>query len=164
MIQNHEASALIRVFTSPTAVKCKLFCVGLLCAMLMYGYSHVRERNEAGTSLILSKFDLIKYIEERRLIISPFTKTAIAYNGVDQRLGTELARLKTGGQIFDTRKRNDFSLYYEKETGTEFVINPDERVLMCTLERLTLPNDIVGFVGLRSTYSRLGLHLALVDN
>ena len=111
--------------------------------------------------MILGHSDLIKYIEEQRLRISPFQRENIVCNGIDLRLGPELQRLKTTQKTFDTRKKNDFSLYYEKEKGTDFVIGPHEKVLLCTLEELTLPEDIIGIVGLRSTYSRLGLNMPL---
>ena len=43
------------------------------------------------------------------------------------------------------------------EKGDSFIINPHEHVLLYTIEYLNLPEDIMGFVNLRSTFARTGL-------
>jgi len=110
---------------------------------------------------VLGTSDIMEHIKKKRLIIYPFSEDSISGCGLDLSLGKEIARLINSQEIFDTKKHNRLSTFYKKETGLEFVINPNERVLLCTLERVALPPNIMGFVGLRSSYSRLGLILTI---
>jgi len=69
--------------------------------------------------------------------------------------------LKKSRRIFDTHKENSFEQYFLVEKKPDILIRPNERVLVCTIEQITMPNNMVGLVGLRSTYSRLGLQMPL---
>jgi len=110
-------------------------------------------------ALILSDFDLRNYIRTGRLKIIPFSDEIIRENGLDLRLGRSIARLKNIDSIFDIRGKIDIKKYYNVETGGSFIIKPNERVLLHTLEYVKLPPELMGFVNLRSTYARLGLSI-----
>lgn len=108
--------------------------------------------------MILGDRDLKYYIKIRRLIVEPFSEEIIRENGLDVRLSNEIARLKNNTTPVDTRAKDlDPSSYYEVERGDFFIINPHERVLLNTIEYIMLPDDLMAFVNLRSTYARLGL-------
>ncbi len=109
--------------------------------------------------MILSDFDLRSYINSGRLIIRPLDKNSLRENGVDLRIGTEIARLRCTGKVLDLTKADDHEIakYYTVERVGEFVIEPGEQILICTLEYLELPTDLMGFVELRSTFARVGL-------
>jgi len=111
--------------------------------------------------LVLSNDKLVKLIRKGHLIVSPFEEDAISCKGIDLRLGSEMARINHTEVVFDSRKQNDLSTFYTKEVASEFIIKEQETVLFHTLERLALPADIMGMIGLRSSYSRLGLHVSL---
>ncbi|MHC1586068.1 MAG: dCTP deaminase [Candidatus Hecatellaceae archaeon] len=107
--------------------------------------------------MILADFDLRNYIREGRLRIEPMAEDTIRENGVDLRLGDQIARLKQTDIILDPKSCPDVRGYFTVERGEEFVIQPYEKVLVSTLERLELPPDLMGFVELRSTFARCGL-------
>jgi len=108
--------------------------------------------------LILSDFDLKNYIREGRLVIEPLTDETIRENGVDLRLGSEIARLKKfDDKVLDPKKCRDIGEFFTVESGESFLIKPYEKVLVSTLERVKLPADLMGFVELRSTFARCGL-------
>ena len=108
--------------------------------------------------MILSDFDLRNYIRSGRLIIQPFEPSTIRENGVDLRLGGEVAHLHNLDKLVDTRKGDlNLQIFYSIERGDEFVIKAHEKVLLTTLERIKLPGDIMAFVELRSSFARLGL-------
>jgi len=107
--------------------------------------------------LILSDFDLRNYIREGRLKIDPISEDTIRENGIDLRLGSQIARLRRTDIALDTRGNPDMRMFFTVESGSEFVINPYEKVLVSTLERIELPTDLMGFVELRSTFARCGL-------
>jgi dCTP deaminase len=109
--------------------------------------------------MILSDFDLTWYLKSGRLVIVPYDEEIVRENGIDLRIGGEIAKLKSLNKVFDTRNvtEKQVSEFYEVLKSDEFVIYPNERVLLTTLEYVKLPNDIMGFVELRSSFARLGL-------
>ncbi|RLI28525.1 MAG: dCTP deaminase [Candidatus Hecatellales archaeon] len=107
--------------------------------------------------MILSDFDLRNYVREGRLRIEPMSEDTIRENGVDLRLGNQIARLRQTDIILDPRNLPDIREFFIMETGESFVIQPYEKVLVSTLERVELPPDLMGFVELRSTFARCGL-------
>ncbi|MGB9729402.1 MAG: dCTP deaminase [Thermoprotei archaeon] len=109
--------------------------------------------------MILSDFDLKNYIASKRIIIEPFASEIIRENGLDLRLGNQLARMKNVDMPFDIRRPNNINDYYVIESAESFIINPYEHVLTVTMEYLELPTDVMAFVELRSTFARLGLFI-----
>jgi len=111
--------------------------------------------------VILSDFDLTWYLKSGRLVIVPYDEEIVRENGIDLRIGGEIAKLKPLNRVFDTRNvaEEQVSEFYEVLRSDEFVIYPNERVLLTTLEYVKLPNDIMGFVELRSSFARLGLSI-----
>lgn len=108
--------------------------------------------------MILSDFDLLAYIRSRRLVIEPFDNVIVRENGVDLRIGNQIARLIPTEEALDTANPNvNLSKFYRIESGESFIIRPHEKVLLTTLEYVGLPVDIMAFVELRSSFARLGL-------
>jgi len=106
--------------------------------------------------MILSYNEIMKYIKNRKLVIEPFGEDIVRENGLDLRFGGEIARLKTANSVLDTRASN-IEEYYLIERGEEFIINPHEKILFHTLEYIKMPNDLIGFINMRSSYARLGI-------
>jgi len=109
--------------------------------------------------MILGDRDLRYYIKKGLIVVDPFDESIIRENGLDLRLGGEIARMRNPGEPFDTKNPpSDYSKYYVIERGDSFIIHPHEHVLLTTLEYIKLPDDIMAFVNLRSTYARLGIY------
>lgn len=106
--------------------------------------------------MILCDKDIKKYIKEGKLIINPLNKDTIQVNGIDLRIGGVIARIRGSNRVFDY-KTSDIREYYIFEEGKEFIIKPGEHILIYTIEYLKMPEDLVGFINIRSTYARLGL-------
>ncbi|MCS6784685.1 MAG: dCTP deaminase [Candidatus Caldarchaeum sp.] len=106
--------------------------------------------------MILSDFDLWNYIRSGRLKIDPFSEDIVRENGLDLKIGRQIARFNKNSQIFDTRL-SDPTKFYTFEEGDSFLIQPHEHVLLHTMEYLALPKDLMGFVNLRSSFARIGL-------
>ncbi len=108
--------------------------------------------------MILGDRDLKYYIEKRRIVVEPFDPEIVRENGIDLRIGGQIARLRRTGKVLDTANPpEDLSEFYVVEEGESFIIYPGERVLLTTLEYLKLPEDIMAFVELRSSFARTGL-------
>jgi dCTP deaminase len=112
--------------------------------------------------MALSNVDLLNYITRKKLIIKPFDQKMLTGNGVDLRLGNEIARLiqtSSNDEIFNSRSENVGKWYQIEYCNDSFVVYPHERLLCHTLEYLKLPNDLIGFCQLRSTFARMGLSM-----
>ncbi len=106
--------------------------------------------------MILSDRDIRKYIKEGLLGIDPIFPDTIRENGVDLRIGGAIARLRNAGRPFDPHV-DDASDFVVIEEGKKFIIYPNEHVLLHTLEYIKMPEDLMAFVNLRSSYARIGL-------
>ncbi len=109
--------------------------------------------------MILSDWDIRVYIEKKLLVIKPLYNDAIRENGVDLRFGNEFCRFKKGYGLIDTRSTSVGDFLECSVVDKGFTINPLEHVLATTEEWIELPNDLIGFVNLRSTFARYGLYI-----
>ncbi|MCL4383448.1 MAG: dCTP deaminase [Candidatus Marsarchaeota archaeon] len=112
--------------------------------------------------MILSDFDLNNAIKTNRLVVKPFLKEIVRENGLDLRLSDEIAYHNDFKDHFvlDPEKKEHVEQSYKVEKHKKsFIINPNQQVLLSTLEYLELPEDLVGLVELRSTWARHGFSL-----
>ena len=111
--------------------------------------------------MILSDYDLESMIKEKRLIIKPFDKEIIRENGLDLRLTDEVARhnpKRDSKMVVDPSDPASMKEEYIMEKCPKgIVIQPGTQVLLSTMEFVGLPDNLVGFVELRSTWARHGL-------
>jgi dCTP deaminase len=113
--------------------------------------------------MILSDFDLENYIRDKRLVIKPFDKEQIRENGLDLKLGNEIA-------VHNPKLKNDFVLdpsnekhlemeYVKRKSRDRLVIPRSQQVLLTTEEYMEMPDNLMGFVELRSSWARHGLSM-----
>ena len=105
--------------------------------------------------MILGDFDLKTCIKEKRLVIDPLMDDTIQQNGVDLHLADEIALPNDKG-ILDLAIHDPKEWFTKVKTKDGFVIPPKTSVLLCTVETLRLPDDLMAICGLRSTIARLG--------
>jgi len=106
---------------------------------------------------VLGKYEILKYLEKNLLRIEPFSEEIVSNNGLDLRIGSEVAYLtkKTEKAYLD---KTDSSKLFSKERKKKYIELPPLRfTLLHTVEYVSFPNDIVGFCNLRSTLARWGV-------
>ena len=112
--------------------------------------------------MILSRNDILKAIRRGYIVITPFDDEIVRENGVDLRIGDEVAILLNNPEPLDPDNILNYDLreYYKIiKVDRGFVLQPYMKVLISTLEYISMPNDLAGFVELRSTFARLGLSI-----
>ncbi|EWG06442.1 MAG: deoxycytidine triphosphate deaminase [Candidatus Aramenus sulfurataquae] len=109
--------------------------------------------------MVLSDRDIKNYIHEKKLVITPLSSDTVRENGVDLKVGDQIARFLKLAEPVDVDNPEEIKKAYVVTHGHEFIIGPHEHVLLTTLEYVKMPNDLVGFVNLRSTFARLGLFI-----
>jgi dCTP deaminase len=109
--------------------------------------------------LILSDRDIRKQIESGRLVIEPFDPGMIQPSSVDLRVDqTFRIFANTRYPYIDVRQpMDDLTEIVEVKDGEAFILHPGEFVLGSTLERVTLPDDLVARIEGKSSLGRLGL-------
>jgi deoxycytidine triphosphate deaminase len=107
--------------------------------------------------MILSDRDLKYYLQKNWIKIEPFSREIIRENGIDLRIGTQFARLNKTDKVFEIGK--NLADFYTITHSNDFIVLPHEHILMTTMEYIELPNDVMAFVNLRSTFARLGLFI-----
>ncbi|MFP3013597.1 MAG: dCTP deaminase [Arsenophonus sp. NC-QC1-MAG3] len=112
--------------------------------------------------------DIVKYLNEKKLIIEP-RPSIERINGatVDICLGNKFQVFQgyTSPYINLSGSKNEINAVLDRVISDEiilshndsFFLHPGELVLAITLESVTLPNNIVGWLDGRSSLARLGL-------
>ncbi|MGE5041420.1 MAG: dCTP deaminase [Candidatus Levyibacteriota bacterium] len=113
--------------------------------------------------MTLSDRDIKKALEEKRIIISPSPdlSTQLGSCSIDLRLGNVF-------RIFDHSKypyidpyKKDYSAEITKEVhlkdGSQFIMQPGDFVLAVTLEKVTIPDNMMGRLEGRSSLGRMGI-------
>jgi len=107
--------------------------------------------------LILGDRDLRYFIDRGLIKVEPFLSDTVRENGLDLRVGKQIARMRSPGRPL--KPGDDVSDFFSVKEGDSFLIQPNEHVLLTTMEYLELPNDVMAFVNLRSSFARLGLFI-----
>ena len=111
---------------------------------------------------MLSGKEIRKLIASGDLRVEPFTSELIRENGIDLRIGDEIAVLLNNPIPLDPDEIGRVNLreYYKVlKLNSSFILQPYMKILVSTLEYIRMPDDIAGLVELRSTFARLGLSI-----
>ncbi|BCS90904.1 MAG: deoxycytidine triphosphate deaminase [Candidatus Micrarchaeota archaeon] len=110
--------------------------------------------------MLLTDYDIENLIKNGRLKIEPFDIEIVRENGIDARLADEVARHKEDKDLIFDPYNDDISKVFIIEKGLkEIILKPKEQVLLSTIERIEMPDDVAALVELRSTWARHGLSM-----
>lgn len=113
--------------------------------------------------MVLAKQEIIECLDSGRLTFDPdIDRSNIEQVSIDLRLGRKFTIFKkSDDQNYLGALQVDASLFraqlWEDFEGDTFVLDPRAFVLAQTLEKVTLPNDLVGLVEGRSSWARTGV-------
>lgn len=109
--------------------------------------------------MILSDRSIRAALDDGSIVIDPLGDNAIQPSSVDVRVLPAFRVFANHRHPFiDTRAdQPDLTELIEVEGDEPFMLHPGEFVLGSTLERLTLPDDVVGQLNGKSSLGRLGL-------
>jgi len=109
--------------------------------------------------VILSDRDIRSALETGRIVIEPFSPDAVQPSSVDLHLDRRFRVFRNSRYPFiDVRQdQPDLTELVEIEEEQPFILHPGEFVLGSTLERVSLPNDLVARLEGKSSLGRLGL-------
>jgi dCTP deaminase len=108
--------------------------------------------------MILSDIDIKKMLRDGTIKIEPFEESQVGPASVDLTLSDEWYFFKDeySRKIVDL-KETGFREAFEMKKAKEITLKPGELCLGKTLERLTLPKNVMGKLEGRSRYARMGV-------
>jgi dCTP deaminase len=109
--------------------------------------------------VVLSDRSIREEIEAERIVIDPFDETLIQPSSVDVRVDRTFRVFHNGRYThIDVREpMEELTELVSPPDGEPFILHPGEFVLGQTLERVTLPDDLVARLEGKSSLGRLGL-------
>lgn len=107
---------------------------------------------------ILTHDEIVREIEAGRIRIDPYDPSKIGPASVDLHIDNKFRVFRKTHNVFEVREDSDHhKVTRYLEVDDHFLLMPGESVLGITVERITLPEDICGWLEGRSRYARLGL-------
>jgi dCTP deaminase len=109
--------------------------------------------------MVLSDRTIRRLIDEGRIGIEPFDEELVQPSSVDVRVDRFFRVFRNSRYPFIDVKEEmeDLTELVETEDSEPFILHPGEFVLGSTLERITLPDDLVARLEGKSSLGRLGL-------
>jgi dCTP deaminase len=108
--------------------------------------------------VVLSDRTIRRLIEEGRIAVDPFDPDLVQPSSVDMRVDRYFRVFRNSRYPYIDVKLEQEELTELVEVGDEaFILHPGEFVLGSTLERVRLPDDVVGRLDGKSSLGRLGL-------
>jgi dCTP deaminase len=109
---------------------------------------------------ILTGSELRKAIEQGRIQIDPFEDSQVGPGSIDLTLGNHFRVFKTQVGVYhilDDSNFDEISETVSVANGDFITVNPGEMILGITKERVTLADDVCGWLEGRSRFARFGL-------
>ncbi len=108
--------------------------------------------------MILTRNEILKEIEKGRIKIEPLNKNQIGPASIDLTLGDEFRTFKRRIFSYKINEEADFEKLTRKRKVKKYItLHPNEFVLGITKEKITLPENICGWLSGRSKFARLGI-------
>ncbi|MBW2497328.1 MAG: dCTP deaminase [Deltaproteobacteria bacterium] len=107
---------------------------------------------------VLTREAILREIEEGRVVIDPFDATQVGVASVDLTLGNELREILAAEEPIRLEDDTDYRDHTRvRDLHAPYRLDPGVTVHGITAERISLPDDLCGFLEGRSRFARLGL-------
>jgi len=114
---------------------------------------------------ILSKNEILKQVKSGKINISGFNKSFVGAGSVDFHLGREFRVFKQAKDLFHVNENMDVSKVTKLiEIDDYLTLLPGQSVHGITKEKLTLPNNLCGWIQGKSSLARIGLLVHITAN
>lgn len=113
--------------------------------------------------MVLSDRDIKDYINKKKIVITPTPdfKTQLGTCSLDLRLGDKFRVFDHSRNAFlDPTKKdytNEITTEIKIKKGSPFIMQPGDFVLAVTMEKVRIPDDLLGRLEGRSSLGRLGI-------
>jgi dCTP deaminase len=105
--------------------------------------------------MILTKPEILKEIKRGKIKVEPFEESSVGPASVDLTLDNKLRVFQSKGIIEEDIDYKKITKLINIDKG--YILKPGELVLGITKEKISLPENICGWINSRSKYARIGL-------
>ncbi|HUY98734.1 MAG TPA: dCTP deaminase [Thermomicrobiaceae bacterium] len=114
---------------------------------------------------VLTRSEILRHVAAGTIRIDPFDPRQVGPASVDLHLGRQFRVFRTAREIFHVTDDADYRAITEViEVEDNFLLLPGHAIHGVTEERITLPNDICGWIQGRSRFARIGLMVHVTAN
>lgn len=107
---------------------------------------------------VLTKTEILKRVKAGELVIEPFQKSAVGSASIDLHLGNEFRIFKAIKDVYHVNKKANYKEITKLVSIDKFfLLMPGQTAHGITIEKISLPEDICGWIEGRSSLGRLGL-------
>ena len=106
---------------------------------------------------ILTKNEILKEIKRGNIKIKPFNPSNVGPASVDLTLGNKFRVFKRSKKVYEADSKADHREVTRLVKQDSIVVKPNETILGITKEKITLAQNICGWLEGRSRFARLGL-------
>ncbi|WP_270849439.1 dCTP deaminase [Candidatus Collinsella stercoripullorum] len=109
--------------------------------------------------MVLSDHDIKIELASGRIMLEPFDEHLIQPASIDVRLGRDFRVFRNSSHVFIDPQTHQPDLTEQIVVGADdaFVLHPGQFALGTTLERIAVPDDVLGKLEGKSSLGRLGL-------
>ena len=112
--------------------------------------------------MILSQQEILNRIKKGKIKIEPFDINSLNSCSYDLTLGEQFAF--TANKTIKLDDGIDYKRHFKLKNMQEVKLKPNYFVLAMTKEKITLPDNVAGFLSGRSRFARLGLQVHSSSN
>jgi dCTP deaminase len=105
--------------------------------------------------MILTKNEILKAIKQGRIKIKPLNKSSIGPASIDLTLSDKIRVFTIKNKIIEGTDYK--SMTKIMSLNKDYLLKPGELILGITKEKITLSEDLCGWLNSRSRYARIGL-------
>jgi len=106
---------------------------------------------------VLTKDEILKEIKKGNIIIEPYEPENIGPGSIDLRLGNKFRVFDKSQNVHDVTEDTDYKKLTKLVEADSIMIMPHETILAVTMEKITLSENLCGWLEGRSRFARLGL-------
>lgn len=106
--------------------------------------------------MILTRNEILKEINKKRIKITPFNKKNIGPASIDLTLDNKF-RIFNNKKSVILNENSDYKKYSKLIKRDRILLMPDQYILGITRERIKLPSNICGFITGRTRFARFGV-------
>lgn len=114
---------------------------------------------------VLTRDEILRRIADGTIGIDPFDPSQVGPASIDLHLGRTFRAFRPAQEIFHVTDEADYrSVTSVIEVEDYFLLLPGQAIHGVTQERITLPDDICGWIQGRSRFARIGLMVHVTAN
>jgi dCTP deaminase len=107
---------------------------------------------------IYTRNEMLKLIKAKKIKIAPFDQSNIGPGSIDLTLSNKFREFKDVWKTFDIKPNSDYKKITNVKTIKKFyILETKESVLAMAKEKISLPENICGWIMTRSRFARIGL-------